>query len=234
MPKELRTPSAEPKVLGEDSTILRIKNLTEVSFWLLSSSNDNQSIAHLRSDRYLAGRRLQYINGYTRLAAKFSHPRGKFGFANHSVIKGSGKSGLTPLLAPQDGMGVNKLQRLEACQKKRLKGFTTTELERMEALAPLDMRAWKHGLQNLIDPMFNSAWATKTSIPRHRGAIPILGDHDGFWLVSLAQDYIFSGGLEMIIADECVKMENPMIKDMMNPVLQLASRMLVNEYQYSW
>lgn len=136
---------------------------------------------------YLTARRLQYISGYTSLAAKYSHPRGKFGVVNHGVIRGSGKSGLTPLLAPQNGTGVSKQRRLEEYQRKRLKGFTTTELQRMGALTPLDSRTWRHSLKNPINPIFNSRWVTEADMPRHRGAIPILGDHEGLWLVRVVK-----------------------------------------------
>ncbi|KAG4429548.1 hypothetical protein IFR05_014971 [Cadophora sp. M221] len=172
----------------------------------LRSESIGKRLYDTTCQQYDRARRLRYIGGYTSLASKYSHPRGKFGTVNHGLIRGSGKSGLTPLLAPQNGTGVSK--QLEEYPRKRLKGFTTTELQRMEALAPLDNRTWRHSLKNPINPIFNGRWVTEADVPKHRGAIPILGDHEGLWL-----------------------MECPRIKNMMKPVLQLASRMLVNEYK---
>lgn len=54
----------------------------------------------------------------------------------------------------------------------------------MEALAALAEAGMQHGLRNPIHPVFQKMqWVTEEQMPKQRGAIPILGDHEGFWLV---------------------------------------------------
>jgi len=79
-----------------------------------------------------------------------------------------------------------KRNNLEPYQRSRLHGFTAHQLHRFEALAALDYSVMNHGLSNPIHDVFEKKqWLTESEMPRHKGAIPILGGEGGFWLVSL-------------------------------------------------
>lgn len=55
----------------------------------------------------------------------------------------------------------------------------------MGALAAFDRDDVPHGLENPIHPCFErERWVVETDMPKHKGAIPILGGEDGFWMVS--------------------------------------------------
>jgi len=54
----------------------------------------------------------------------------------------------------------------------------------MGALAALDTAERVCDLRNPIHPIFRkSQWFTEETMPKHRGAVPILGAEEGFWLV---------------------------------------------------
>jgi hypothetical protein len=67
-----------------------------------------------------------------------------------------------------------------------LRGFIAGELCRFEALAALDENVMSLGLRNPIHVVFEKKqWMAEEEMPKHRGAVPILGGRDGFWVVSL-------------------------------------------------
>ncbi|KAH6713678.1 hypothetical protein BKA61DRAFT_674300 [Leptodontidium sp. MPI-SDFR-AT-0119] len=71
----------------------------------------------------------------------------------------------------------------EKAQRMRVRGFTAAELPDMEALAYLDKSPMPDELTNVIHPAFQiSHWVAQDSLPKHRGAVPLLGDHDGPWV----------------------------------------------------
>ena len=124
----------------------------------------------------------------TELAKKYSHPRGRFNGVDHGPLRNTKKSGLTPLTSKRsnNGKGDRKKRNLDAYQRSRFHGFTAEELRRFEALAALDEDVVGHGLSNPIHEVFEKKqWLREEEMPKHRGAIPILGGCDGFWLVSL-------------------------------------------------
>jgi hypothetical protein len=128
-----------------------------------------------------------YVQEFTDLAKKYSHPRGIFNGINHLPLRGTKKSGLTPLSPKFSDVWKREKRRrnLETYQRSRFHGYTADELHRFEALAALDETVMRHGLTNPIHAVFEKKqWLTEGEMPRHRGAIPILGGEDGFWLVS--------------------------------------------------
>lgn len=61
----------------------------------------------------------------------------------------------------------------------------------MKCLAALDTDVFLHNLRNPIHPCFEeSKWLTENDMPKHKGAIPILGDEIGFWMVSICTEYL--------------------------------------------
>ncbi|ESZ91772.1 hypothetical protein SBOR_7842 [Sclerotinia borealis F-4128] len=147
----------------------------------------------------------RYTFGWTDLAKKYSRPVGKFASLDHRVLGDGGKSGLTPRVPASksdDGKG----------KEKRFNGFTTFDLHSMQALAALDTNIYIHGLENPIHPCFErSKWVVENDMPKHKGAIPILGREEGFWMA-----------------------DNPVVWNLLKPCLQLATLMLHNECKYSW
>jgi hypothetical protein len=54
----------------------------------------------------------------------------------------------------------------------------------MGAMAALDLSEARHALPNSIHPLFQrDQWVTEETMPKHKGATPTLGEHDGLWLV---------------------------------------------------
>ncbi|KAF7867432.1 hypothetical protein EAF04_005515 [Stromatinia cepivora] len=129
----------------------------------------------------------RYTLDWTGLAKRYSRPLGKFASVDHQILGNDGKSGLTP-------QGNNSKSRqsgwkeisddLDTYQRKRFNGFTASDLHGMQALAALDTNFFLHSLENPIHPCFErSRWVVEDCMPKHKGAIPILGKHEGFWVV---------------------------------------------------
>jgi len=58
---------------------------------------------------------------------------------------------------------------------------------RMGAMTALNLSKASHGLTNPIHPLFTGEqWVTEESMPKHRTAIPILGDQNRFWVVRVS------------------------------------------------
>ncbi|KAG4418529.1 hypothetical protein IFR04_008332 [Cadophora malorum] len=84
---------------------------------------------------------------------------------------------LTGLLQP-----TRDHDRQIALQYTRFKGFSAADLFDMEALAYFGKDPMPNGLTNAINPVFQlSQWETQVSLPKHRGAITLFGDHDSLW-----------------------------------------------------
>ncbi|KAB8288102.1 hypothetical protein EYC80_010235 [Monilinia laxa] len=132
----------------------------------------------------------RYTSGWTTLAKKYSRPLGKFASVDHRILGNEGKSGLTPREHnPTPGRNKRKrrLERnpedLEIYQRKRFNGFTNFDLESIQALAALDTNAIHQNLENPIHPCFAlKRWVVESQMPKHKGAIPILGREEGFWI----------------------------------------------------
>lgn len=133
------------------------------------------------------GEQSRYTSGWTSFAKKYSRPLGKFASVDHRILGNDGKSGLTPRgipLAPRHIRGKRAVE-LDVYQRKRFNGFTTLDLRNMQALAALDTNEFLHGLENPIHPCFGkNRWVIENDMPKHKGAIPILGKEEGFWMVS--------------------------------------------------
>jgi hypothetical protein len=117
----------------------------------------------------------------TSLAKKYTHPTSK----NHRVISGTGKSGMTPLGLPLQ-LPSPRLQRrneeLDTYQRNRFKGFSTQELEDLQAFAsshPLDSVP---ETTNPVNPPFDhQKWASSKM-----NSVPFLllpGSRDRYWEV---------------------------------------------------
>ncbi|KAI9642393.1 hypothetical protein NHQ30_009197 [Ciborinia camelliae] len=132
----------------------------------------------------------RYTFGWTDLAKKYSRPLGKFASLDHRILGDGEKSGLTPRVPPSKSdqrKGKHTLggisDELEIYQRKRFNGFTTFDLHSMEALAALDTSIIPHSLNTPIHPCFEkSRWVVENNMPKHKGAIPILGREEGFWM----------------------------------------------------
>lgn len=108
------------------------------------------------------------------------------------VLKNTGKSGLSPILPLPSTPGSPRTTRIRKWrheglirhQKLRFMGFLASELHSLQALAPLDVSPGEMTLNNQIHPFFRKErWADEADLPKNQGPIPLLGDHDGFWLV---------------------------------------------------
>ncbi|KUJ09625.1 uncharacterized protein LY89DRAFT_787913 [Mollisia scopiformis] len=171
-----------------------------------------------RGDLLPPNKRQEYTQNLTDLAKKYTHPLGKTGAADHRILFNTGKSGITPISSPPPCLietDQQKLSRnqLKAYQKTRFRGFTTAELKELNALEPLDFETHKNELTNIdIHPAFRrKRWLTEKDLPKHLGVPPILGGLDGLWEVT-----------------------NPVVWAVVKPCLQMASMMLMNEYEYGW
>lgn len=131
----------------------------------------------------------------TVLAEKYLHPRGQ----DHRIVAYTGKSGLTPVEPPDPGgpfPSSNQkeyLRALEDYQQWRNLGFTTYELEKLEAYAPL-YHNW------VLDGMLNDGLdLDQWDVPIHQlyqrenwdclpsgdvGRVPIGNGHIGGWTVN--------------------------------------------------
>ncbi|KAL2067941.1 hypothetical protein VTL71DRAFT_16039 [Oculimacula yallundae] len=185
-------------------------------------SDDASRIGAIRYDvtaqTLPAARRGTLLTNYTKLAVKYGHPRGiSKPREDHSLFKYTGKSGKTPVRPNSDLIaheGVKKRARVtEQYQRMQNWGFTADELLRLGALPASDERPMVSDLNNTLYPAFmRSQWLTEMMMPKHTGAIPVLGDDvNGLWLA-----------------------ENPRIWAILVPCLQLASRIWVNQCEDSW
>ncbi|KAG4027309.1 hypothetical protein MFRU_031g00570 [Monilinia fructicola] len=161
----------------------------------------------------------RYTSGWTPLAKKYSRPLGKFASVDHRILGDGGKSGLTPR-EHTTTLGKNKRKNrsektpvdLEIYQRKRFNGFTNLDLDSIQALAALDTNVIHQNLENPIHPCFAlERWVVESQMPKHKGAIPILGREEGFWIAN-----------------------NPVVWRMLKPCLRLATLMLHHECKYSW
>lgn len=132
----------------------------------------------------------------TVLAQKYSHPRGP----DHSIVAYTGKSGLTPVEPPNPrgpfppSKQKEYLRELEEYQQWRTQGFTTYELEKLEAFAPvyqnwvldgmpddgLDLDQWDVPIHPLYQ---RENWDCLPS--GDVGRMPIGNGHTGVWTVSI-------------------------------------------------
>ncbi|KAG4440489.1 hypothetical protein IFR05_004024 [Cadophora sp. M221] len=134
-------------------------------------------------------------------------------------LRNTGKSGLTPLPTPEVGATAAESQNIlarklehEKSQRARLRGFTAAELLDMEVLAYFDKDPMPDEPTIVIHPAFQlSNWVTQNSLPKHRGAVPLLGEYDGLWVA-----------------------ENPAVWAMIEPSLKLASLILTNPHTNAW
>ncbi|KAM0152810.1 hypothetical protein ACHAPG_007473 [Botrytis cinerea] len=160
-----------------------------------------------------------YTLGWTSLAKKYGRPLGRFASVDHRILGNEAKSGVTPRedyskshRSIRRGNWKESYYELETYQRNRFNGFTTFDLYTMKCLAALDTDVFLHNLRNPIHPCFEeSKWLTENDMPKHKGAIPILGDEIGFWMA-----------------------DNPVVWTLLKPCLQLATMMLHNECKYSW
>ncbi|KAM0126583.1 hypothetical protein ACHAP3_009244 [Botrytis cinerea] len=163
--------------------------------------------------------RSRYTLGWTSLAKKYGRPLGRFASVDHRILGNEAKSGVTPRedyskshRSRRRGNWKESSYELETYQRKRFNGFTTFDLHTMKCLAALDTDVSLYNLRNPIHPCFEeSKWVTENDMPKHKGAIPILGDEIGFWMA-----------------------DNPVVWTLLKPCLQLATMMLHNECKYSW
>ena len=120
---------------------------------------------------------------------------GKEGNVHHEVLRHSGKSGLTPVITspePQSGRRITGQTISEhkhpqiKYQRQRFHGFTTPELDLLEAWNFQNADEIESRLQSMpIHPVFQKArWNTAKTMPKNRAPVPILGDDEGFWDVS--------------------------------------------------
>ncbi|THV43779.1 hypothetical protein BGAL_0931g00020 [Botrytis galanthina] len=137
--------------------------------------------------------RSRYTFGWTSLAKKYSRPVGKFASVDHRILGNEAKSGLTPredysksYESKKRCNWKGKFDELERFQRKRFNGFTAFDLHNMKCMAALDTEIFPHSLRNPIHPCFEkSRWMTEDDMPKHKGAIPILGDEKGFWMAKI-------------------------------------------------
>ncbi|KAH7321533.1 hypothetical protein BKA65DRAFT_540736 [Rhexocercosporidium sp. MPI-PUGE-AT-0058] len=183
------------------------------------------SILHDATGQRLRKRdRDRIFANYSALAKKYSHPRGMFGAGNkqlldHTMLKYTGKSGLSPIfslgtaqLTQAEWNRIAKAQRLKVRQRQRLRGFTTEELFRLGNVAPLNTSTIRHDLNVPLCTMFaRDRWLDETTLPKHTGGIPVLGDVPGLWLPS-----------------------NPRIWGILEPCLQIATLMLFSTQSKIW
>ncbi|KAF7923677.1 uncharacterized protein EAE98_007495 [Botrytis deweyae] len=141
----------------------------------------------------LIGERSRYTFGCTGLAKKYGRPIGKFSSVDHRILGNEGKSGLTPrecCSKPHESKKGSNWKRdfdeLERYQRKRLNGFTEFDLHNMNCLAALETDIFLHTLRNPIHPCFEKGkWVSEIDMPKHKGAIPILGAKKGFWMAKI-------------------------------------------------
>lgn len=109
---------------------------------------------------------------------------GTFASENHRLLKGTGKSGLTPLSPFHASPNAQKLQQFYH-QRSRFFGFSAAELHDMEVLAALHTDAVTNTLGDVpVHVLFQkSRWEKESKMMSTRAPIPIRGGHDGYWLV---------------------------------------------------
>ncbi|TGO49385.1 hypothetical protein BCON_0211g00020 [Botryotinia convoluta] len=132
--------------------------------------------------------RSRYTFGWSDLAKKYSRPLGKFASVDHRILGDEANSGLTPRedyskshRSKKRGNWKETSNELERYQRRRFNGFTAFDLHTMKCLAALDTDVFLHNLRNPVHPCFEkSKGVTENDMPKHKGAIPILGDELGF------------------------------------------------------
>ncbi|RDW62041.1 hypothetical protein BP6252_11474 [Coleophoma cylindrospora] len=162
----------------------------------------------------------------TFLAQKYTHPIGD----RHKAIRGvvPFKSGLTPVALPAanaTNAEKNRVRELEAYQRRRFQGFVTSELERIEAFAPLSNAS--------VTAQDEFWWST---VPIH----PIFQKKN--WVErGLAHQSRFPIGVERYgpgTGDEhddgFFDVNNPKVWKALEPCLKLASLLLENAHSWPW
>ncbi|PVH85483.1 hypothetical protein DL98DRAFT_650908 [Cadophora sp. DSE1049] len=116
--------------------------------------------------------RHRIVRNHTKIAEKYGHPRGHYNNRDNTLIKYTGKSGLTPIRPPgdmiADSIVRNRVWQVETHQRSNTYGFTTEKLCRLGALAASDERPWASDLQTVLHPVFvRQRWQTESSMPKH-------------------------------------------------------------------
>jgi hypothetical protein len=112
----------------------------------------------------------------------------KYGTFDHGPLKGTGKSGLTPVSPWVEGTarsprGWKVRKRIERWQKTMYYGWTASELNSLEALAAFQT-AMPNNLTNELHPIFQlDRWIKKEELPLHRPPYPLSKGREGFWEV---------------------------------------------------
>lgn len=107
---------------------------------------------------------------------------------------------------------INSGRKKEIYQRTKLNGFTAKELFRMEASVALYNENMQSELCNPIHELFTKdKWYKESELPKDMAYVPILGDYDSYWTV-----------------------DNPIIWNLMEPSLRLASAFLENHTAYPW
>jgi hypothetical protein len=144
--------------------------------------------------------------------------------------KNTGKSGLTPVNTFTSPSKADDFDyKVHYYQQHRFRGFTTISLQDFEAMATLDKTNMKMGLTNPIHPLLEkSQWIKEEDMPSHLGSIPLRGGYDGYWLVG------FYSLIRRIFADTVLQAENPVVWEILEPALKLASLVLTSAHHYPW
>ncbi|KAH7323528.1 hypothetical protein BKA65DRAFT_567302, partial [Rhexocercosporidium sp. MPI-PUGE-AT-0058] len=159
---------------------------------------------------------------YTEFAKKYGHPRGISRNRDHTILKYTGKSGLTPLSpgvyseslpSPREIRRRRGAQRLRDYQRSILTGFTTDELNRMESLPATDTREKKQRLSGIpIHPLLaQKQWLQESELPKHQGNIYTWGDMMGAW-----------------------NAHNPVVWRLLKPILELVTLILTYSADNEW
>ncbi|KAF5875573.1 uncharacterized protein Bfra_004026 [Botrytis fragariae] len=163
--------------------------------------------------------RSRYTFGWSVPAKRYSRPLGKFASVDHRILGNESKSGLTPREDYSESNRSNKRRNwketsdeLERYQTKTFDGFTAFDLHTVKCLVVMDTDIFLHSLRNTIHPCFEkSKLVTEDDMPKHKGAIPILGDEKGFWMA-----------------------DNLVVRSLLKPCLQLVTMIFHSECKYSW
>ncbi|PVH75183.1 hypothetical protein DL98DRAFT_593452 [Cadophora sp. DSE1049] len=134
----------------------------------------------------------QIFANYTEFGRKYGHPRGMINGIDHTTIKYTGKSGLTPLSpgiysqslpSPTERRRRRKSDKLREYQGDRLQGFTSEELLRLKSLPSINVTKIKQRLATVpLHPILaQNRWFKEEELPKHQGDVPIWGLISGFW-----------------------------------------------------
>lgn len=112
----------------------------------------------------------------------------RYGPFDHGPLKGTGKSGLTPVSPWIEGTAKSPRswkvrKRIERWQNCRFYGWSARELNSLEALSAFQT-ALPNNLTNELHPLFQlDRWMKKEELPLHRPLYPLPTGCEGFWEV---------------------------------------------------